>query len=135
MKAMRATGWKLWQHGMEKYVASKSAIEKINGKLLRKKWMNVQFMEWAFHFATKISHDRRTLIPKLMEMGSNLMTMVTPSDVALSCTVSLNNDVYWGVCHDENTRIKCDLEEDMNDDKESRSSDKGTPSNQRRRVR
>ena len=127
MKAMRATGWKLWAHGMEKYISSKKAIMKIDAKLIRKKWMNVEFMHWAFHIVSKISFDRRTLIPKLMEAGSNIMAMLTPSDVSWSATVLLNNDKYWGVCHDEKTRIKCELAGDMEANKDSRSGDKGTP--------
>ena len=94
-KAMRRKGLKLWKHGMTKYLKTRASIEKINANLLLRLWCNVDFMQWVWMFAVKISHDRRTLVARLMEEGSNIMEIVSKSDIAWSCLVSWNNDKYW----------------------------------------
>ena len=86
-KALRKKGLKPWKHGMAKYIKTKASIEKITGNLLMRLWVTVDFMQWVWMFAAKISHDRRTLVARLMEEGSNIMEMVTKSDISWSCLV------------------------------------------------
>ena len=111
-KVMRRKGLKLWKHGMAKHIKTKASIEKITGKLLKKLWINIGFIQWVWMFAAKISHDRRTLVARLMEEGTNTMETVTKSDIAWSCLVLWNNDKYWDYLGGKRTSSVPALEEE-----------------------
>ena len=110
-KVMRRKGLKLWKHGMAKHIKTKASIQKITGKLLKKLWINIDFMQWVWMFAAKISHDRRTLVARLMEEGTNIMEMVTKSDIAWSILVLLNNEKYWDYLGGKRTSVAPAIEE------------------------
>ena len=80
---------------MGKIVKERKRIEKIDADFVRKNWMTTDFMKFVWEFATKDSHDRRTMIPRLMVEGTNVVHLVTPSDTSWAITCSLNNDTYW----------------------------------------
>ena len=108
---MRRKGLKLWKHGMAKYLKTRASIEKITANLLLRLWMNIDFMQWVWMFAVKISHNRRTLVARLMEEGTNIMEMITKSDIAWSCLVFWNNDKYWDYLGGKRTSLVPALKE------------------------
>ena len=92
---MRNDGWEEWDHGMTDIIKDRSEIEKIDADLLKEKWVTTDFMEFAWEYGARISQDRRTFLPKLMEGGTNIFVLTTSSDMSWAVTTFVKQQKYW----------------------------------------
>ena len=57
--------------------------------------MNKEFMGFIYRYAHTVSHSKKSIDDEIKENPGNLMTLLTPSDVAWALLVYVNNDEYW----------------------------------------
>ena len=103
---MLDNGWEEWDHGMTDIINDRSKIEKIDADLITEMWVNTDFMEIAWEYGARISQDRRTFLPKLMEGGTNIFVLVTASDISYAVTTYVKNKKFWRWTHEHKQKEK-----------------------------
>ena len=85
----------VWNHELKEFGEEMLTIKNLSKDWVRGMWMNKEFMGFAFRYTRTVSHSKKSIDDEIKENPSNLMTLLTPSDVAWALLVYVNNDEYW----------------------------------------